>query len=185
MKYNLQNPEAALTVLAKNKANEWEVVQHETFSDSELWKEYVCLRTKFSLKFSVENASSYLEQMQLLLNNAKAKLLESNKPTLKIENTEILLKQNKGLAGIGKNGKVSAALLQTKKGESPKTEESQLEVMNIILASGDNDSPIDDISSAFSSKTNKNNLSNSLFIVNKVDFFYRCWTERVEKVNSN
>lgn len=151
-KCSLRDSNEALVVLSKNKAKEWEAVKHEIFAVKELWKEWVCLRTKFSLKFSVENASSYHEEIKNLLNATKTRLLESKKPVLKIDKTEIVLKKDKGLIGIGKNGKVSAALQQTKQNEVAKSELNAFQVMNIILAPGDEESSIEDISKVFSSE---------------------------------
>lgn len=110
-----------MTVLVKNKSNEWESVTHQVFAEKELWKEWVCIRSQFTLKFAIDPSiqkDAYRTQLIKQLTEEKAKMLETQKPTLKIVDSEIVLKAGKLISGIGKNSKVSAALLQTKKGEA-------------------------------------------------------------------
>lgn len=105
-------------MLVKNQSNEWESVAHEVINEEELWKEWVCVRSQFRLNFSIDQSiqhEAYCTELVNRLAEAKVKLLETLKPTLKIDDSEIILKAGKVMSGIGKNGKVSAALLQTTK----------------------------------------------------------------------
>lgn len=110
-----------LSVLVKNKTNEWESVAHEVISEDDLWTEWVCIRTQFILKYSIDQGKeqeAFSDELIDRLAETKAKLLDTQKPTLKIDETEIVLNAGKLMSGIGKNGKVSAALLQTKNGDA-------------------------------------------------------------------
>lgn len=122
-------------------------------TEEELRKEWICIRTKFELKFSVENTSTYREQLIELLQSTRKKICETNKPILKIAGTEISLKKDKGLVGIGKNAKISAALQQTKNDQNPPSSNTnRFEILNILLGPGEEDAAIDDINSIFSSE---------------------------------
>lgn len=148
----MQSSDNQLTVVWKNKTNEWETVSYVELTDDELKKECVCLRTQFQLKYSIKNASSYREQLIELLELTKMKICETNKPTLSISGTEIVLKKDKGLVGIGKNAKISAAVQQTKNTSASDT--NQFRTLNIVIGPGDDDAAIDDICSIFSSTFN-------------------------------
>lgn len=133
--------------------NEWETVVHDVFAEEELWKEWVCVRSQFTLKFAIDaSIQHYAYQRALIerLNRAKTKLLETHKPTLKIADTEIVLKTGKVMAGIGKNGKVSAALLQTRKGDANEAP-NDVNTLNIHVVSDDSAEP-DELSSVFTGK---------------------------------
>lgn len=81
------------------------------------------------------------------------KICETNKPILNISGTEIILKKDKGLVGIGKNAKINAAVQQTKNDQNPsQSNPEQFETLNIVIGVGDVDSTVDDINSIFSSK---------------------------------
>lgn len=122
-------------------------------TEEELRKEWICIRTKFQLKFSVENTSTYREQLIELLQSTRTKICETNKPILKITGTEIILKKDKGLVGIGKNAKISAAVQQTKTDQNTSSSNAnQFEILNIVLGPGENDASVDDINSIFSSE---------------------------------
>lgn len=143
-----------LSVWVKNKSNEWESVAHEVIAEEELWKDWVCVRSQFTLKFAFDQNiqhEAYRSELINRLAEAKAKFLETQKPTLKIADTEIVLKAGKVMTGIGKNGKVSAALLQTKKGEASETANG-FSTLNIQVLSDEN-STSDELSSAFTSKS--------------------------------
>lgn len=153
MKYNLTVSEDKLTVLSKNKAGEWETVAYVELTEEELKKEWICIRTKFQLNYSVGNVSSYREQLIELLQSTRKKICETNKPILKVTGTEIVLKKDKGLVGIGKNAKISAAVQQTKiDANTAVTNTNQFDVLNIVLGPDDTDATSDDISALFSSK---------------------------------
>lgn len=151
LKYNLESGYDKLAVVWKNKAGEWETVSYVELSEDELKKEWVCLRTKFHLRYSVSDSSKYREQLIELLQSTRKKICETNKPVLKVANTEIVLKKDKGLVGIGKNAKISAAVQQTKTVQSA-SPSNQFEVLNISLNPGEEDASVDDISSLFSSE---------------------------------
>lgn len=126
----------------KNKANEWETCTNETVTEEELFKEWICLRTQFQLKFATKSQENYRNQLIATLNESKKKLLESGQAVLKVRGTEIVLKANKGISGIGKNAKVSAALQQTRQTDAgsknqEKKELSQFECLNFELVAGD------------------------------------------------
>lgn len=135
----------------KNKSEEWETVEFVEFDEDELKKEWICVRTQFHLKYSVNDSSSYREQLLELLQTTRTKICETNKPVLKVSDTEIVLKKDKGLVGIGKNAKISAAIQQTK-ANSKNANPNQFDSLNIELNCGDDDASIDDISALFSSK---------------------------------
>lgn len=122
-------------------------------TEDELKKEWVCLRTKFQLKYSVESSSNYQARLTELLKLTRVKICETNKPILNISGTEIILKKDKGLVGIGKNAKINAAVQQTKNDQNPsQSNPEQFETLNIVIGVGDVDSTVDDINSIFSSK---------------------------------
>lgn len=151
----MQSSDNQLTVVWKNKTNEWETVSYVELTDDELKKEWVCLRTQFQLKYSIENASNYRERLIELLELTRTKICETNKPTLSISGTEIVLKKDKGLVGIGKNAKINAAVQQTKNDQNTSASDTnQFETLNIVIGPGDDDAAIDDISSIFSSTFN-------------------------------
>lgn len=148
LEYNLKSFE--LTAKIKSKSNEWENVAYDSFKELELWKEWICLRTKFTLKYIVDSSKSLKEQLA----ETRKKLCETNKPVFKIDGTEIMLKKDKVMIGIGKNAKVNAALQQTKKDQSnsnAKSDPTKFEVLNFILAPSEEES-VDDISAIFASK---------------------------------
>lgn len=139
-----------MSVSVKNKSNEWEEVAHEVINEEELWKEWVCIRSQFRLNFSIDQSiqhEAYCTELINRLAEAKVKLLETLKPTLKIVNSEILLKAGKVMSGIGKNGKVSAALLQAKKGDGNEATIGFSTLSIQVLSDS-----IDELSSVFTSK---------------------------------
>lgn len=142
-----------MTVLFKNKSGDWETVEFVELNEDELKKEWICVRTQFHLKYCVNDSSAYREQLLQLLQTTRSKICETNKPILKVSETEITLKKDKGLVGIGKNAKISAAIQQTK-ANSKNTNPNQFDTLNIELNSGEDDASTDDISSLFSSKCN-------------------------------
>lgn len=153
LKYSLDAADSKLIVLSKNKTGDWETVTYAELTEEELRKEWICIRTKFQLKFSVENTSTYREQLIELLQSTRTKICETNKPILKITGTEIILKKDKGLVGIGKNAKISAAVQQTKSDQNPSpSNANQFEILNIVLGPGEDDASVDDINSIFSSE---------------------------------
>lgn len=148
-----------MTVLSKSKSEGWDTVEFVELNDDELKKEWICVRTQFHLKYSVNESSAYREQLLQLLQNTRSKICETNKPILRVSDTEITLKKDKGLVGIGKNAKISAAIQQTKT-NSKNTNPNQFDTLNIELMSGEDDaSTDDDISSLFSSKLFKLNMN--------------------------
>lgn len=148
-----------MTVLSKSKSEGWDTVEFVELNDDELKKEWICVRTQFHLKYSVNESSAYREQLLQLLQNTRSKICETNKPILKVSDTEITLKKDKGLVGIGKNAKISAAIQQTKT-NSKNTNPNQFDTLNLELMSGEDDaSTDDDISSLFSSKLFKLNMN--------------------------
>lgn len=157
LKYNLQSAENQLVVHSKSKSGEWDAVEYVEFNEDELKKEWICVRTQFQLKYSVENSTAYREQLIQLLQSTRSKVCETNKPILKVSGTEIVLKKDKGLVGIGKNAKISAAVQQTKNDQKPCCESNpnEFETLNIVLTSGDEETSVDDISAVFSSKCRK------------------------------
>lgn len=156
LKCNLQSSELneRISVEWKNKCGEWESVSYVELSEDELKKEWVCLRTKFQLKFAAENSEELLQQLQA----TKTKICEINKPILYITSTEIILKKEKGLVGIGKNAKISAAVQQAKTQQNISADATdgnanKLEILHIKVAgAGEDDAIIDDISALFSSE---------------------------------
>lgn len=139
-----------LSAKIKSKSNEWENVAYDSFKELELWKEWICLRTKFTLKYIVDSSESLREQLV----GTRKKLCETNKPVFKIDGTEIMLKKDKVMIGIGKNAKVNAALQQTKKDQTnsnAKSDPTKFEVLNFILAPSEEES-VDDISAIFASE---------------------------------
>lgn len=154
LKYNLQSSEAQLAVVWKNKSNEWETVPYTELTEDELKKEWVCLRTQFQLKYLVDNTSNYRKQLIELLNATKTKICETNRPTLKISGTDIILKKDKGLIGIGKNAKINAAVQQIKTDQNPSQSSlKQFDILNINIEANDDDAAtVNDISTIFSSK---------------------------------
>lgn len=151
LKYNLQSSDNHLIVLCKSKSGDWDTVEFVELSDDELKKEWICVRTQFHLKYCVNDSSAYREQLLQLLQNTRLKICETNKPILKVCETEIVLKKDKGLVGIGKNAKLTAAVQQTK-ANSKNTNPNQFDTLNIEIGSGDDDTSTDDISTLFSSK---------------------------------
>lgn len=152
VKYDLKSGQP-LSVFAKNKSNEWEKITHEVLAEEELWKEWICIRSQFTLKFAIDQSlqqEAYRTELANRLAEAKAKLLETQKPTLKIAGSEIVLKAGKVMTGIGKNGKVSAALLQTKKSDANEAVNG-FNTLNIHVLSDEN-STVDELSSVFTSK---------------------------------
>lgn len=147
----MKSSENQLIVLQKIKSNEWDTVQYIEFNENELKKEWICVRTQFHLKYSIKNVSAYREQLLEQLQCTRSKICENNKPILKIIGTEIVLKKDKGLIGIGKNAKISAAIQQTKT-QSNNSNENQFNVLNIELCAGDEEAAVADINSLFSSK---------------------------------
>lgn len=141
-----------LNVFNKGKSKEFEATQQEVFQENELFREWICLRTKFTLKYSVDSTGDYEEQLLALLKSTRSKLCETNKPIFKIDGTDIILKKDKGLVGIGKNAKVSAAVLQTKKEQPPSIgEPTKFEVLNVTLTPGEDEANVDDVSAFFAS----------------------------------
>lgn len=153
MKYNLQSSDDQLTVVWKNKSNKWESISYVEFNVEELKKEWVCLRTKFQLRYSIENALNYREQLLELLELTRTKICNTKRPNFKIFGTEIILKENKGLVGIGKNAKISAALQQITNDQNSKSSSTQFETLNMVLAAGDEDATVNDLSAIFSSES--------------------------------
>lgn len=171
LKYNLQSSDNQLTIVWKNKTNEWETVSYVELTDEELRKEWVCLRTQFQLRYSIENASNYRERLIELLEVTRTKICETNKPTLSISGTEIVLKKDKGLVGIGKNAKINAAVQQTKTDQNTSASDSnQFETLNIVIGPGDDDAAIDDISSIFSSMFNLQKKNSASKIIGQILF---------------
>lgn len=133
-------------------------------TEDELKKEWVCFRTKFQLKYSIESSSNYQDRLIELLKSTRVKICETNKPILKISGTEIILKKDKGLVGIGKNAKLNAAVQQMKNDQNPsQSNPNHFETLNIVIGAGDEDSTVDDINSIFSSKpiTEKRIITNN------------------------
>ncbi|XP_055311397.1 ufm1-specific protease 2 [Sitodiplosis mosellana] len=162
LKYNLQSSDNQLVVGWKNKSNEWETVSYDELTEDELKREWVCLRTQFQLKYSIENTANYREQLIELLESTRKKICETNKPILCISGTEIILKKDKGLVGIGKNAKINAAIQQTKNDQNPsQSNPNQFETLNIVLAAGDDDAAMDDISSIFSNVSLNNSTKST------------------------
>lgn len=160
-----------LTVFAKNKSKEWENVAHEVITEEEVWKDWVCIRSQFTLKFAIDQSikqEAYHSELIKRLTEAKVKLLETQKPTLKISDTDIVLKAGKVMTGIGKNGKVSAALLQTKKGDAIDAANG-FSTLNIVVLSDDN-STVVELSSVFTGKSfdfkSRHHRSRLLTIIN-------------------
>lgn len=150
--YNLNSE--ALNVFIRGKSKEFEQSSFDVIKDNQLFGEWVYLLTKFSLRYSVSNGSDYANQLLNELKATRTKLCETNKPTFKIVGTEIILKKDKGLVGIGKNAKVNAAVLQTKKDQQEKDIDlKKYEVLNVTLESNEDNCDVDDVSSLFGSKS--------------------------------
>lgn len=126
-------------------------MEHVELNEDELKKDWICVRTQFHLKYCVDGSSAYREQLLALLKSTRSKICESNKPILKVIGTEIVLKKDKELVGIGKNAKISAAVQQYKI-NSKCINSSQFDTLNISVSSEEDDAPTNDISSLFSSK---------------------------------
>lgn len=108
------------------------------------------MRTQFTLKFAVD-ASNVSESFLQQLSQSKSKLLEAEKPTLKIPETEIVLKAGKSLSGIGKNAKVTVALQQVK--SQGETQSGGLNCLNFTVHPDEaTSSKVDDLSARFTSK---------------------------------
>lgn len=149
MNYELKRDQP-LSVTVKNKSNEWECVVPDLINEEELWKEWVCIRSPFRLSFPIDQSiqqETYRTELVNRLAEAKAKLLDTLKPTLKIDGSEILLKAGKVMSGIGKNGKVSAALSQKKQANENGTT-SGFSTLNIQVLSDS----MNELSSVFTSK---------------------------------
>lgn len=151
MEYNFQSIENHLTVLCRSKSGDWDNVEYSELNDDELKKEWICVRTQFELKYCVDDSSAYQDQLLRLLRSTRQKICETNKPILKVCGTEIILKKDKALVGIGKNAKISAANQQTRI-QSMTINPNRFDTLNIALHSGEGDAFADDISSSFSSK---------------------------------
>lgn len=129
-----------LYVFNKTKTNEWDSATHEVINENDLWKEWVCLRTNFTLKFNVESVDKQL-------NETKLKLLNSEKPIFKIAGTEIVLKAGKVISGIGKNAKVSVALQQAQ------IKNDKINCLNFSVHSDESTaSDVDELSRKFTGK---------------------------------
>lgn len=143
-----------LNVFIRGKSKEFEESSFDVIQDKELFGEWAYLLTQFSLRYSVSSGSDYKNQLLNELKATRTKLLETNKPIFKIAGAEIILKKDKGLVGIGKNAKVNAAILQTKKDQQEKSIElSKYDVLNITLEPSEDITNIDDVSSLFASKS--------------------------------
>lgn len=164
LKFSLQSSNNQLVVASKNKSGEWETVQYAELTEDELRKEWICIRTEFHLSYSVDDASKYRERLLQLLQSTREKTCETHKPILKVSGTEIVLKKEKVLVGIGKNAKISAAVQQTK-GEQNSSNPNQFETLNIVLESGEDESIVDGINSAFSSKFHPNQNTNTILVL--------------------
>lgn len=157
LKYQLKADDDKLSCNWKNKSGEWEITPYTELDEDELKKEWICVRTQFQLKYSVENVSTYQEQLHELVKTTRTKICATHKPVLKVSGTEIVLKKDKGLVGIGKNAKISAALQQTKAGQTAASNTSnQFDVLNIEIFPGDDEAAAEDISSKFSSRFTAN-----------------------------
>lgn len=141
-----------MTVFIRGKSKEFEESSFDVIQENELFGEWVYLLTKFSLRYSVSSGSDYRTQLLNELKATRTKLCETNKPIFKIAGTEIILKKDKGLVGIGKNAKVNAAVLQTKKDQPDKTIElNKYEVLDITLEPSEDNADVEDVSSLFAS----------------------------------
>lgn len=143
-----------MNVFIRGKSKEFQESSFDVIKDSELSGEWVYLLTKFSLMYSISSGSDYNNQLLNELKATRSKLCKTNKPIFKIAGTEIILKKDKGLVGIGKNAKVNAAVLQTKKDQREKAIElNKYEVLHISLEPCEDNATVDDISSIFASKS--------------------------------
>lgn len=163
LKCSLQSSDNQLAVASKNKSGEWETVEYAELTEDELRKEWICICTEFRLSYFVEDASKYRERLLQLLQSTREKTCETPKPILKVSGTEIILKKEKGLVGIGKNAKISAAVQQTKTDQNS-SNPNQFETLNIVLESGEEESIVDGISSVFSSKFQQDQSTNTLTV---------------------
>lgn len=170
-------------MLCKSKTGDWETVEYAEQNDDELKKEWICVRTQFNLKYCVNDTSAYREQLLQLLQTTRSRICETNKPILKVRDTEIVLKKDKGLVGIGKNAKISAAIQQTK-ANARNTNPNQFDTLNIELCSGEEDASADDISTLFASTKGTyafNQIEKSIHSVH----IYRCINIGCETDDSN
>lgn len=170
---------SSLNIFNRGKSKELEESSYELFEESELFREWICLRTKFTLKYTIE--SGYQEQLLSNLKATRTKLCETNKPIFKIDGTDIILKKDKGLVGIGKNAKVSAAILQAKKQQTDAVP-SKFDVLNIVLAPGDDDANVDDVSSLFASMNSETSFWLP-FAYHR--YLFRCISIRCRHKNKN
>lgn len=142
-----------MDIKTKDKAGTWNDASHEEITETDMWKEWICLRTKFTLKYHIDSSKSCKQQLLQSLEATKSKLCASDKPIVTVDGTEIVLKKDNVFVGIGKNTKVSAVLNQSRNGENsdgPKSDLTQFKVINFTISS--NDETIDDISAAFGSE---------------------------------
>lgn len=149
--YNIKTSEFGIKT--KDSANVWSESSFEEVSDADIWKEWVCLRTKFTLKYNIDSSRSSKEQLQQFLEDTKTKLCDTNKPVIGVNDTEIVLKKNKNFVGIGKNTKVNGVLKQAKtdgQADGQKSDPSQFEVLHFTISPDDDN--VEDISSMFGSK---------------------------------
>lgn len=149
-------------MLSKSKSGDWDTVEYVELNEDELKKEWICVRTQFHLKYCVDDSSAYREQLLQLLKSTKSKICETNKPILKVDGTEITLKKDKGLVGIGKNAKMTAAVQQTKTDPKKNINAHQFETLNILISGGEEDASTDDISASFSSEYETVNIFDSV-----------------------
>lgn len=149
--YNIKTKEFGIKT--KDNSNVWSETSFKEVTDTEIWKEWICLRTKFTLKYNIDSSGSCKEQLQQFLDDTKRKLYETNKPVIKVNGTEIVLKKDAVYVGIAKSTKVSSVLKQSKNAENAdgqNPEPSQFHVLNFTI-SPDNENA-EDLSSMFGSK---------------------------------
>lgn len=149
--YNFKTTE--LVIQTKDKSGEWEVASHEEITEADMWKEWVCLRTKFTLKYQIDSSKSCREQLQRLLDESKRKLCETDKPVIRADGTDIVLKKDKVYVGIGKSTKVSAVVREARKeasGDGSRPDPTQFETIDFTISASDES--VDDISAVFGSK---------------------------------
>lgn len=149
--YNIKTKEFGIKT--KDSSNVWSEASVEEVSDAEIWKEWICLRTNFTLKYNIDSSRSCKEQLHQFLEDTKTKLCETNKPVIKVNDTEIVLKKDKVFVGIAKSTKVSSVLKQTKKADNAdgqKSDPSQFEVLNFSISPDDEN--VEDLSSMFGSE---------------------------------
>lgn len=150
--YNFKTAE--LLIQTKDKSGDWLDATHDELTEAEIWKEWVCLRTKFTLKYQIDGSALCKQQLQQLLDETKKKLCETDKPVIKVDGTEIVLKKDKVFVGIGKSTKLSAVVNQARKesvnADGSKPDPTQFEVVNFTISPSDEG--VDDISAVFGSK---------------------------------